>query len=78
MKKYIALLRGGINIAGQKKVPMAELRKVLGHAGLENVQSYIQSGNIVFESESIDSEGLQKSLKKVFVQVLVLKCLYWW
>lgn len=63
MKKYIALLRG-INVAGQKKVAMAELRKVLGHAGLENVQTYIQSGNIVFESESIDSEGLQKIIEK--------------
>lgn len=63
MKKYVALLRG-INVAGQKKVPMAELRKVLGHAGLENVRTYIQSGNIVFESESTDTEGLQKIIQK--------------
>ena len=49
MKTFIALLRG-INVGGHKKVPMAELRELLTKIGLENVQTYIQSGNVVFQS----------------------------
>lgn len=49
MKTYIALLRG-INVGGHKKVPMAMLREVLITSGLKQVQTYIQSGNIIFKS----------------------------
>jgi uncharacterized protein (DUF1697 family) len=49
MKTYSALLRG-INVGGHKKVPMAELRELLTKSGLENVQTYIQSGNVIFHS----------------------------
>ncbi len=56
---YIALLRG-INVSGQKKIKMAELRAVLEDSGLQNVQTYIQSGNIVFESDNADREKLQQ------------------
>lgn len=48
MPTYIALLRG-INVSGQKKIKMAELRQQLSAAGLKRVQTYIQSGNILFE-----------------------------
>ena len=50
MKTYIALLRG-INVGGKKKVLMAELRDLLTEIGLKNVKTYIQSGNIIFNSE---------------------------
>ncbi|WNQ10900.1 DUF1697 domain-containing protein [Paenibacillus aurantius] len=50
MSIYIALLRG-INVSGHNKIKMAELRKVLEEAGLTDVQTYIQSGNILFRSE---------------------------
>ncbi|MBT8253213.1 MAG: DUF1697 domain-containing protein [Flavobacteriaceae bacterium] len=50
MKTFIALLRG-INVGGHKKVPMAELREILAARGLQHVQTYIQSGNVVFQSE---------------------------
>ena len=49
MKTYIALLRG-INVGGHKKVSMAHLRDVLTKSGLENVKTYIQSGNVIFQS----------------------------
>lgn len=55
MKKYVALLRG-INVSGQKKIKMAELREWLSDAGLLSVQTYIQSGNIVFESDQSESQ----------------------
>lgn len=50
MEKYVALLRG-INVSGQKKIKMAELRSMLTNAGFDSVQTYIQSGNIVVSSQ---------------------------
>lgn len=50
MTVYIALLRG-INVGGKNKIKMAELRESLTAIGLENVQTYIQSGNILFQSD---------------------------
>lgn len=47
--RYVALLRG-INVGGHNKVPMAELRALCAELGWEEVQSYVQSGNLVFES----------------------------
>ena len=49
MKKYIVLLRG-INVSGKNKLPMAELRDLLNDLGFQNVQTYIQSGNIILEA----------------------------
>lgn len=45
--KYIALLRG-INVGGRNSLPMKELITILEALGLENIQTYIQSGNVVF------------------------------
>lgn len=50
MKTYIAFLRG-INVSGQKKIKMADLRTSLGKVGFENVETYIQSGNVLIDSE---------------------------
>ncbi|MNN10132.1 hypothetical protein D3C81_1230470 [compost metagenome] len=50
MTKYVALLRG-INVGGKNKIKMAELRVAMEHLGLSKVQTYIQSGNILFESD---------------------------
>ncbi|AUS05516.1 DUF1697 domain-containing protein [Pseudotamlana carrageenivorans] len=61
MKTYIALLRG-INVSGQKKIPMAELRELFSGSGLENVQTYIQSGNVLFQSSE---DNLQKLELKI-------------
>lgn len=46
---FIALLRG-INVSGRNKIPMAELRSLCADLGWEDVQSYIQSGNLVFKA----------------------------
>ena len=62
MKAHIALL-GGINVGGHKKVPMLELRDLLTKAGFQNVQTYIQSGNVVFQS-SIEISELEKIIQK--------------
>lgn len=61
MKTFIALLRG-INVGGKNILPMKELRSILENLGLENVQTYIQSGNVVFESDKKDLNNLSDSL----------------
>jgi uncharacterized protein (DUF1697 family) len=48
--RYIILLRG-INVSGKNKLPMKDLRELLDSLDFQNVQTYIQSGNIVLESE---------------------------
>ena len=48
MIKYIAFIRG-INVGGKNKLKMAELREHLSSIGFINLQSYIQSGNLIFE-----------------------------
>lgn len=49
MNKYIVLLRG-INVGGNNKLLMAELRTLLSDNGYKNVVTYIQSGNILLDS----------------------------
>ena len=49
MRTWIALFRG-INVGGRNILPMAELRSDLESLNLKNVRTYIQSGNVVFDS----------------------------
>lgn len=53
MHTYIALLRG-INVGGRNKIPMKELKALLEEHHLMNVQTYIQTGNVVFECKKFD------------------------
>ena len=48
-QRYVALLRG-VNVGGKNKLPMADLRDIFTAAGCAVVQTYIQSGNVVFEA----------------------------
>lgn len=47
---YLALLRG-INVGGKNKLPMADLRALFATLGCEEVRTYIQSGNVVFQAK---------------------------
>ncbi|MEM8711038.1 MAG: DUF1697 domain-containing protein [Planctomycetota bacterium] len=49
MATHIALYRG-INVGGKNRVPMAELRQIFEEAGARDVETLIQSGNVVFEA----------------------------
>jgi uncharacterized protein (DUF1697 family) len=49
LKTFIALLRG-INVTGRNKVPMEKLRSLCAGLGWKEVQTYIQSGNVVFQA----------------------------
>ena len=61
MKTYIAFLRG-INVSGQKKIKMAELREHLEALPLNEVQTYIQSGNIVFKAKEQGHTELEQQI----------------
>lgn len=54
MTKYIALLRA-VNVGGTGKLPMADLRAMCSDAGFARVETYIASGNVVFESKAAPS-----------------------
>ncbi|MCC9599107.1 DUF1697 domain-containing protein [Stieleria sp. JC731] len=63
MQTWIALFRG-INVGGNNILPMAKLRENLESLQLRNVQTYIQSGNAVFESKAKTSGPLTKKIQQ--------------
>lgn len=77
MKNYIALLRG-INVSGQKKIKMAELKGLLDASPLFKVSTYIQSGNVLFSADEEKSSVqalIEKRLAEAYgyhVSVLVI------
>jgi len=78
MKKYIVLLRG-INVGGHKKIKMTDLRAMFETMGCLNVQTYIQSGNVILEQKALSNSELEgqikTQIKEIFnydVPVLVL------
>jgi len=67
MKPYIALLRA-VNVGGTGKLPMSDFRKLLENLGYRNVQTYIQSGNAVFDAPGPAnkiSQGIAAGLEKL-------------
>lgn len=61
MTQYIAFLRA-INVGG-RMVKMEDLKKIMAMPGIKNVRTYIQSGNVVFDSEEADKEVLVKKIE---------------
>jgi uncharacterized protein (DUF1697 family) len=62
--RQIILLRG-INLGPNRRVPMAELRALLGEAGYENVRTYVQSGNVVLDSDASPVELEARTAKLI-------------
>ncbi len=62
MNTFISMLRG-INVSGQKQIRMAELRSLYESLGLANVRSYVQSGNVVFESTELEAAQLARLIE---------------
>lgn len=66
---FVALLRG-INVGGNNKVEMKRLKSVLEELGFSKVKTYINSGNVIFESESEDQEKMtsliENNIEKAF------------
>ena len=53
MTTFVALLRA-VNVGGQNRIPMAELRQRLSATGLADVRTYVQSGNVLFGAPGDD------------------------
>ncbi len=62
MTKYLAFLRG-INVGGKKLIKMDELREMMTSTGLINVKTYIQSGNVSFETEDIGINSIRQKIE---------------
>jgi len=49
---------------------MQELARIFAAAGFKNVQTYIQSGNVIFDSRSTNSAALSKKIERTLQQAL--------
>jgi len=60
--KYISILRG-INVSGQKKIKMLELKLLYESLGFQNVVTYIQSGNVIFDAKEKNKTDLKTNIE---------------
>jgi uncharacterized protein (DUF1697 family) len=68
---YAALLRG-INVGGRTRVSMADLRELFDELGATDVQTYVQSGNVVFASSERSAAKLEHAVEKQIKKALGL------
>lgn len=61
MKTYISILRG-INVSGQKIIKMDALKKMYTDLHFENIQTYIQSGNVIFQCKETGKPELENRI----------------
>jgi uncharacterized protein (DUF1697 family) len=59
---YVALLRG-INVGGNNLISMADLKACVERLGHQRVRTYINSGNVIFQSESPDARRIERDLE---------------
>ncbi|HEX8267875.1 MAG TPA: DUF1697 domain-containing protein [Pyrinomonadaceae bacterium] len=62
MTKYVAFLRG-INVGGRTSIKMERLREVFASLGFQNIKTYIQSGNVIFETDETDGDKLSSKIE---------------
>ncbi len=72
MVKYIAFLRG-INVGGNNKIAMSELKDVFKQSGFHDVVTYINSGNIIFSSLETDEIKLREICEAMILEKFKLK-----
>jgi uncharacterized protein (DUF1697 family) len=63
MQTYISILRG-INVGGSKIIKMDALRKMYEDMNFKNIETYIQSGNVIFQNRTTDCETLELKINK--------------
>ena len=63
MPKYIAFLRA-VNVGGTTLIKMTDLKKMFESFGLDNVQTYIQTGNVIFQSPEKNSSVLEEQIER--------------
>lgn len=68
MAKYISILRG-INVGGNRKILMKDLKSLYDGLGFLKVETYIQSGNIVFESDlKLSNADLEVKIEQAIIE----------
>ncbi|NDK56370.1 DUF1697 domain-containing protein [Pontibacter fetidus] len=67
MPRYISILRG-INVSGHRMIKMNALKELCSSLGFQNVQTYIQSGNIVYQHKEGSTNELSHTLKTAIEQ----------
>lgn len=72
MTKYAAFLRG-INVGGKNKIKMEALRESFASLGHENVKTYINSGNVIFETAETDDKKIARQIESAIEKDLSLK-----
>ena len=68
MTVFIALLRA-VNVGGTGKLPMQDLVKLCTRLGFRNPRTYIQSGNVIFESQ-LSEKSVREQLEKALTKIL--------
>ncbi|UKS29146.1 DUF1697 domain-containing protein [Paenibacillus sp. HWE-109] len=68
MPRYMALLRG-INVSGQKLIKMDKLRSIFEAMGYQRVITYIQSGNVIFDSEESAETTRERIVQELLAQL---------
>lgn len=63
MPIIISLLRG-INVGGNKKIKMADLRDLYASLGFKNTKTLLQSGNAVFKTDNTDMSDIQQTIEE--------------
>ena len=71
MKRWAALLKG-VNVGGNRKLPMAELKLFLEDLGFADVKTLLASGNAVFSSEETDAAKLEIQIEKAAAEKIGL------
>ena len=69
--KYVAFLRG-INVGGKNKIKMETLREMCVSLGFENVKTYINSGNVIFETVETDDNKLSRKIENAIEKTFLL------
>ncbi|WP_375579798.1 DUF1697 domain-containing protein [Marivirga tractuosa] len=68
MNIKIAILRG-INVGGKRKILMADLKELMGTLGYQNIQTYIQSGNLIFNADDkLQNKGIEQELENAILK----------
>lgn len=69
--RYVAFLRG-INVGGKNMIKMEQLRGIVAGLGFENVKTYVNSGNVIFETKKADDKKLASRINKAIANELAL------
>ena len=69
MKKYVAFLRA-VNVGGHKSVRMEDLKRLFESLGCVNVETFIQSGNVIFEYEEKVTAALERQIESALEKSL--------